>query len=121
VEALKVGDLRLIARFDQGVEPRLDQLGNAAAKDRLLTEEVGLGLFLEGVGSLRPGWRRCPSRRRGRSPGRAPRHLVDGNEGGTPAPFSYSLRTRWPGPFGAIMTTSRWGAGTIWPKWMLKP
>ena len=32
-----------------------------------------------------------------------------------------SLRTVWPGAFGAIMNTSTSFGGTIWPKWMLKP
>ncbi len=48
VQALEVGDFRLIAGVDQGLEARADQLAAAAAEDGLLAEEVGLGLFLEG-------------------------------------------------------------------------
>ena len=40
---------------------------------------------------------------------------------GTPRPFSYSLRTRWPGPLGATMNTLTFAGGTIFRKWMLKP
>ena len=40
---------------------------------------------------------------------------------GTPLPSVNWRRTRWPGPLGAIMTTSTSGGGTICPKWMLKP
>jgi len=40
VEALEVGDLRLVARLDQSLEARLDQRGRAAAEDRLLAEDV---------------------------------------------------------------------------------
>src|SRR5215218_116728 len=54
VEALEVGDLRLVAGLDQGLEAGLDQRGAAAAEHRLLAEQVGLGLLLEG-GHQRPG------------------------------------------------------------------
>ena len=47
VQALVVGDLGLVARLDERLEARLDQLGDAAAEHRLLAEEVGLGLLLE--------------------------------------------------------------------------
>ncbi len=40
---------------------------------------------------------------------------------GTPLPSRYWLRTVWPGPFGAIMTTSTSFGGLMQPKWMLKP
>ena len=40
---------------------------------------------------------------------------------GTPPPFSNSLRTRWPGPFGATSIASTPGGGSTWPKCMLKP
>src|SRR6266545_2862029 len=42
VQALEVGDL------DQGLEAGLDERGRAAAEHRLLAEQVGLGLLLEG-------------------------------------------------------------------------
>src|SRR6266540_1311933 len=48
VEALEVGDLRLIAGLDQGVEAGLDERADTAAQHRLLAEQVGLGLLLEG-------------------------------------------------------------------------
>ncbi len=37
----------MVAGFDEGLEGRLDQLGDAAAEDHLLAEEIGLCLFLE--------------------------------------------------------------------------
>ena len=40
---------------------------------------------------------------------------------GTPPPPTYSLRTVWPGPFGATMITSTFFGGTICLKWMLNP
>ena len=40
---------------------------------------------------------------------------------GTPPPFTYSLRTKWPGPFGATSMMSWPGGGSTWPKWKLKP
>src|SRR5690606_33652113 len=48
VERLEVRRLGLIARFDEGLERGLDQLGDTAAEDDLLTEQVGLGLLPEG-------------------------------------------------------------------------
>ena len=48
VEALEVGHLGLVAGLDQGLEPGLDQRGEAAAQHDLLTEQVGLGLLGEG-------------------------------------------------------------------------
>src|SRR5438105_15777274 len=47
VEALVVGDLRLVARFDERVEAGLHERGNAAAQHGLLPEEVALGLLGE--------------------------------------------------------------------------
>ena len=44
---LEVGQLGLIAGFDQGLERRLDQRRDAAAQQRLLAEQVGLGLLRE--------------------------------------------------------------------------
>ena len=45
---LKVGHLGGVAGLDQRVEASLDQLADAAAEHCLLTEQVGLGLLLEG-------------------------------------------------------------------------
>ena len=47
VQALEVRDLRLVTGRDERLEPRLDQRGRAAAQDRLLAEQIGLGLLLE--------------------------------------------------------------------------
>ena len=48
MQHLEVGDLRLVAGLGEGLEAVLDQLGDAAAEDGLLAEEVGFGLFGEG-------------------------------------------------------------------------
>src|SRR5262245_44390823 len=48
VQALEIGEARVVAGFDQRLEPRLHQLGGAPAEHGLLAEEVGLGLVLEG-------------------------------------------------------------------------
>ena len=48
VHRLEVRQLRLVAGLDQRLEGRLDQRRHAAAEQRLLAEEVGLGLLLEG-------------------------------------------------------------------------
>ena len=48
VQAFKVGDLRLIAGFDQRFEAGADQRGDAATEHDLFAEKIGLGLFLEG-------------------------------------------------------------------------
>src|SRR6476660_4744938 len=47
VQALEIGDLRLISSSDQRLETSLDQLGQTATEDRLFTKQVGLALFLE--------------------------------------------------------------------------
>src|SRR6266511_3465201 len=47
VQALVIGHLGLVARFDERLEPEADQLRDAAAQDRLLAEEVGLRLLGE--------------------------------------------------------------------------
>ena len=48
VHRLEVGQLGLVAGLDEGLEGHLDQRGRAAAEDRLLAEQVGLGLLGEG-------------------------------------------------------------------------
>ena len=71
VQALEVGEARVVAGLDQGLEAGLDQLGGAAAEHRLLAEEVGLALVLEGrLDDRRRGRRRSRRRRRGRARGR---------------------------------------------------
>src|SRR5512138_2909670 len=47
VQALEICHLRCVARLHQGLEACLDQGGDATAENRLLAEEIGLGLFLE--------------------------------------------------------------------------
>src|SRR5579862_666692 len=47
VQALVVGDLRLVARLDEHVEARLHERGNAAAQHGLLAEEIALRLLRE--------------------------------------------------------------------------
>src|SRR6266508_1789365 len=48
VQALVVGDLGLIAGLDERLEAGANELGHAAAQNRLLAEEVSLGLLREG-------------------------------------------------------------------------
>src|SRR5690606_21883036 len=48
VQHLEVGDLRLVAGLHQHLEAGLHQGAGATAQHRLLTEQVGLGLLLEG-------------------------------------------------------------------------
>src|SRR6266511_1844965 len=83
VEALEVGDLRLIAGLDQGVEAGLDERADTAAQHRLLAEQVGLGLLLEG-GHQRAGPGAAdPARvRLGQVPGLAAGVLRDGHQAG---------------------------------------
>ena len=45
---LEVGDLRLVAGVGEDLEAHLDELVDATKEHVLLTEEIGLGLFLEG-------------------------------------------------------------------------
>src|SRR5207302_1887390 len=42
-----VGDLRRVSGSREGLEPGLDQRGDAAAQDRLLAEQIGLRLLAE--------------------------------------------------------------------------
>src|SRR5581483_4848975 len=81
VQALEVGDLRLVPGLDQRVEPALHELRDPAAKHGLLAEQVGLGLLLErrlddpGPGGPDPGAVRESARQRP-----AGRVLLDGDE-----------------------------------------
>ena len=45
---LEVSHLRLVASLDQRIETGVDQLGDTAAQNGLLAEQVGLSLLLEG-------------------------------------------------------------------------
>ncbi|OPZ54834.1 MAG: hypothetical protein BWY91_01426 [bacterium ADurb.BinA028] len=48
MQALEVGDLRLVAGLDEGLEPVHHQLRRATAQHGLLAEQVGLALLGEG-------------------------------------------------------------------------
>ncbi len=48
VQALEVGDLRLVTGLGQRLEARLHQCGDTTGEHGLLTEQVGLGLLGEG-------------------------------------------------------------------------
>src|SRR6266545_5709098 len=62
VQALVVGDLGLVAGVDQRLEAGAHELGHASTQNRLLAEEVGLGLLREsGLDHPRPaGSQRSP-------------------------------------------------------------
>ena len=101
METLKISNLGLIPGFHQGVEASLHQFGDAAAKNRLLTEEIGFSLFLEaGFDDPRPGGADTFGIRQGRRQGVAGGILVNSHQGCTPAPFADSLPTKCPGPLG---------------------
>ena len=87
VQALEVGDLRLVAGLGQHLEAGLDQHRRTAAQHGLLAEQVGLGLLGErgldptgaqGADRLRVGQRQVP-----RTTGRV---LLHGDDRGHAAP-----------------------------------
>ena len=47
MQALEIGQLRLVTRFHQGLEACLHEFAQAAAEHRLLAEQVGFRFFLE--------------------------------------------------------------------------
>ena len=109
VHRLEVGELGLVAGLDERLEGHLHEGRSAAAQDRLLAEQVGLGLLRErrledaGAGAAeRPGI--GEDARRGRVPDGV---AMDGEQGRHAAarPGRRSRR-RWPGPFGATIPTS---------------
>ncbi len=60
VQAFEIGDLRLVAGLDQGLETGDDQFRGAAAQHGLLAEQIGLGLLGEGRFDRAGPWcRRC--------------------------------------------------------------
>ena len=88
VQTLEVGDLRLVARLDECLEPGLDQGRYAAAQDNLLTKQIGLGFLGEGrfkhpgarpANSFGVGQRQCL--------GVAGMILLDCDQAGRPAAF----------------------------------
>ena len=123
VHRLEVGQLGLVAGLDERLEGHLDQRRRPAAQDRLLAEQVGLGLLGEGrledagAGAAeRPGVGqdagagRSRSRRAGRRTGRARRRRPGRRSG-----------RGGRGPSGATIPTSMPAGGSIRSKWMLKP
>ena len=68
VQALEVGDLRLVAGVDQRLEAGLHQRADAAAEHGLLAEQIGLGLLREGrLDDAGAGDADAPCRRRARA------------------------------------------------------
>ena len=115
VQALEVREARVVAGLDQRLEAGLDQLGRAAAEHRLLAEQVGLALVLEGRLDD-PGAAAADAARRRRAPGRARcRTRPGGPPSGTGrrGPPRTGCGPGGPGPFGATMPTSTPGGGSI--------
>src|SRR4029450_6971108 len=132
VQALEVARPGWVAGLGQGLEAGLDEGGAPAAEHRLLAEQVGLGLLLEGGDQgPGPGPADRPRVALGQVPGLARGVLGDraqhrgaracalarsqalpgaswapATSTGVPWPFSNWRRTRWPGPLGATMATS---------------
>ena len=81
MQALKVGDLRLVAGLHQGIKTCLYQLRHSTTKNCLLPEKIGLGFFFES-GFNHPGsggtqsFSVCESRPQGIAGG----ILVNGNQ-----------------------------------------
>src|SRR3954466_12707117 len=135
VQALEIGHLGRVAGLDEGLVAGLDELDEAAAEHGLLAEEVGLALLLEArlddpgappSLSLCSMWRARPPPIA--EPYDSPRSwalpeasLWIASRQGTPPPRWYSERTVWPGPFGAIISTSMSGRGSIRLKCTLRP
>ena len=123
VHRLEVGELGLVAGLDERLERRLDQGRDAAAQERLLAEQVGLGLLLErrledaGAGRADPAG--VGEHASAGGPGRvvldgeqgrdAAACLVDASGGGGPGPSARPSRRR---------SSS---GGLIRPNRMLKP
>ena len=123
VHRLEVGELGLVAGLDERLERHLDQGRDAAAQERLLAEQVGLGLLLERrLEDAGPGRADRRGRRRGRGRGRCRTRRARRRTG--PARRRRPRRRerrRWPGPFGATIPTSTCPAASIRPNRMLKP
>ncbi len=86
VQALEVGQARVVAGVDQRLVAGADELGEAAAEHRLLAEEVGLGLLAEA--SLDDAGARAADALgvgEGQRPGVAGGVLVDGDQPGDAA------------------------------------
>ena len=123
VEDFEVGDLGLVAGFDEGLEAGLDERGGAAAEDGLLAEEVGLGLFGEG-GFEDAGAGAADALGVAESALARALPLAScstATRAGTPPPSVKTSRTRWPGALGATSETSTSSGGVMVRKRMLKP
>ena len=122
MEALEVGDLRGVARLHQGVEAGLDQFGDAAAEHRLLAEQVGFGLFPEGgLEDAGPGAADAFGIGQGGLPGLTRGVLLHGDQAGNADALLVFGPHQVAGTLGRHHDDVDFGAGTIWPKWMLKP
>ena len=101
VEAFEIGNLRLVAGSDQGLEAGLDQRAHPTAQDRLLAKQIRLGFL--GEGRLdHPG--ACDAdafrvRQRG-GLGAAGRVLVDGEQRGRATAFDEELANAVTGRLG---------------------
>ena len=113
VEDFEVGELGLVAGFDEGLEACLDEGGGAAAEDGLLAEEVGLGLFGEG-GLEDSGAGAADALGVGEREGEgvAAGVLLDGDEGGDAAAFGEDFADAVAGGLGGDeRDVDRWGRG----------
>ena len=120
---LEVGELGLVAGLDERLEGRLDERRDAAAEERLLAEQVGLGLLGEGrLEDARTRGAEAPRRTPGRAPGPCPRRPARPRR----APARRRPRRRpsaagGPDPWARPCRRPRSAAGTIRPNRMLKP
>jgi hypothetical protein len=81
VHRLEVGELGLVAGLDERLERRLDEGRDAAAEERLLAEQVGLGLLREGrLEDAGPGRSDPAGVREDACPGRPGRVVLDREE-----------------------------------------
>lgn len=115
MQTLEVRHFRSVACFGQGFEAGFNQLNRTTAQNRLLTEQIGFGFVLEG-GFDDTGTAAADAAGVGQSYILA---LPDASwkiaiRSGIPPPLVNSVRTVWPGAFGATMITSRSLRGTIW-------
>ncbi len=88
VADLEVGDLGLVASFDQGLETGLDQVGNPATQNSLLAEEVRFGLFGEGgLDDAGAGAADCLGVGQNEVPSLTGSVNLDGDDSGVPLPW----------------------------------
>ena len=122
VEDFEVGELGLVACFDEGLEACFDECAGAAAEDSLFAEEVGFGLFGEGgledagAGAADAfGVAECEGE------GGAAGVLLDGDEAGDAAAFGEDLADTVAGAFGRDERDVDEAGGVMVRKRMLKP